>query len=190
VVIPLFEECIPRPLAATGQTKCYNANGDLISCDNTGQDGELRMGVKISPRFVNNGDGTVIDKLTGLIWLRNSKCIKFFLEDNSIVNDRSWLEALDAVKKLSFGYCGLTDGSEAGDWRLPNVRELESLVDYDHSQPAIDSTAFPDTEGSYWSSTTLLAVPHFAWYVSFDSGGIGGYDKYDQAHVRPVRGGK
>lgn len=190
VVVPLFR--VEHNLAATGQTNCYNENGGLISCYHTGQDGDVRKGMVASPRFVNNWDGTVTDKLTGLIWLREGNCTKFFATDSIKVNERPWQDALEAANKLTSGYCDLTDGSSPGDWRLPNIRELESLVDYGRFHPCIDDTVFPSTMiHSYWSSTSIEAFPHHAWYVSFDTGGIGGYEKLrdENVHVRAVRGG-
>jgi hypothetical protein len=71
VVIPLFgdETQSLAPVAKTGQTRCYNESGTTIKCTGTGQDGEYRKGVASpTPRFTDNGDGTVTDHLTGLIF--------------------------------------------------------------------------------------------------------------------------
>jgi Protein of unknown function (DUF1566) len=73
-------------------------------------------------------DGTVRDNLTGLMWLKNADCFGQF---------RTWAQALTDANTLSNGTCGLTDGSVAGDWRLPNVKELLSLIDYGHFDPAL-----------------------------------------------------
>ena len=54
------------PLPATGQTTCWDSNGNAISCAGTGQDGELRKGAALA--YVDNGDGTVTDVNTGLVW--------------------------------------------------------------------------------------------------------------------------
>src|ERR1039457_6671138 len=63
----------PAPVLQTGQTTCYNTAGSLISCANTGQDGEFQNGLSWpSPRFVDNGDQTVADKLTGLVWTKDA----------------------------------------------------------------------------------------------------------------------
>jgi hypothetical protein len=59
----------------TGQTGCWDSSGAVIACAGTGQDGELQKGAALpSPRFTDNGDGTVTDNLTGLIWLKNADC--------------------------------------------------------------------------------------------------------------------
>lgn len=138
----------PAPVPATGQTNCYDSSGSLISCEETGQDGEYRSGVPWPvPRFTDNGDGTVTDMLTGLIWLKDANCL----------GAMNWQAALDSVKALAAGTCNLNDGSEVGQWRLPNVKELLSLMDYGHRLPALPENhpfdnAFPGKE--YWTSTT------------------------------------
>ena len=72
-----------------------------------------------NPRFTDNGNGTVTDNLTGLIWLKNANCF----------GAKDWAMALSDANTLNNGECGLTDGSVEGDWRLPNVREMQSLID-------------------------------------------------------------
>ncbi len=99
----------PAELWKTGQTTSYA----------TGDDGDLERGVAWpSPRFTDNGDGTVTDNLTGLIWLQNANCF----------GARTWANALTDANTLNSGECGLTDGSVEGDWRLPNRKELRSLI--------------------------------------------------------------
>ena len=102
-------------LAKTGQTTCYNQTGGAIDCAGTGQDGDYQKGIPWpDPRFSNNGDGSITDNLTGLTWLQDTQCI----------GRVDWLPALDAVNALANGSCGLTDGSAAGEWRMPNYLEL------------------------------------------------------------------
>ena len=127
----------------TGQTLCYDAAGTVIDCATDigpGQDGDLQMGVKWpNPRFTKNGDGTVTDNLTGLIWLENADCAAATM---------NWAAALAFANTLfdgsgdhNGGDCGLSDTSAVGAWRLPNVRELHSLVHYGFSDPCIPNTA-------------------------------------------------
>src|SRR5256886_17017803 len=66
------------PLPATGQTTCWDSNGNAISCAGTGQDGELRKGAPLA--YVDNGDGTVTDVNTGLVWEK--------LSDDGTVHDK------------------------------------------------------------------------------------------------------
>jgi hypothetical protein len=171
----------PAPVAKTGETICYDSGGNEITCLGTGQDGELQEGVASpSPRFTDNGDGTVTDNLTGLIWLQNANCIEL----------QSWVGAL-TVKGLAAGQCGLSDGSAAGDWRLPNVRELQSLVDYSTLSPSLPA-GHPFTNFQpefYWSSTSYVFNPSVAWGVNFFDGDVGGGLKVDVFFVIAVRGG-
>src|SRR4030042_4797775 len=110
------------PVPKTGQTDPYG----LI-----GTDGALQKGVAWpTPRFTDNLNGTVTDKLTGLIWMKTGNAFGL----------RTWLQALSDANNLKSGdpYTDLTDGSKAGDWRLPNIQELQSLVDYSRNAvPAI-----------------------------------------------------
>ena len=137
VVIPLMQDATgpPAPLPKTGQTDCYYGDGTSDSCTcgtvncPSGQDGDLEKGEAWpNPRFVDHGNGAVIDKLTGLIWLKEGEC-SFHPTNPTIPNERSWTSALAACNQLASGTgrCDLTDGSSAGDWRLPNLRELDSL---------------------------------------------------------------
>ena len=180
------------PVEKTGQTTCYDENGQLVTdCLGTGQDGEYQEGIPWpAPRFSENGDGTVTDNLTGLIWLHNGNCTVFFSGDTTGINDRSWNNALIAANFLANGYCGLSDGSSAGDWRLPNVRELQSLIDYGRYNFSLP-TGFPFTnvKALYWTSTTYAPTTYFAWYVSIYDGSVQIYNKAMNNPVWPVRGG-
>lgn len=83
------------------------------------------------------------------------------------------------------GYANYTD------WRLPNVRELMSIVDYGAAAaPRINTTAFPDTvSGVYWTSTTYVPGTTLAWIVNFNNGGVNTNGKTTTTYVRCVRGG-
>ena len=165
------------PVPKTGQTTVYGQNG-------TRDDGALKKGVAWpTPRFTDNLNGTVTDNLTGLIWMKNA---------DGFGGTKTWAEALSAADSLKSGDAGLTDGSKAGDWRLPNVRELRSLIDYGRSNPALpDNHPFDGVQGFYWSSTTG-PDPALAWDVFI--GGTGeaeGIDKgYEDDFVWCVRGGQ
>jgi hypothetical protein len=170
----------PAPVPKTGQTESRA----------TGDDGDLQKGVAWpDPRFTDNGDGTVTDNLTGLIWLQNANC---FGVD-------SWSTALDDANALNSGECGLSDGSSEGDWRLPNVRELQSLLHYGVHDPAVPNTVGTGqwSEGDpfigvqsdyYWSSTTFTTTD--AWRVYLGNGYVNGSYKPSDNCVWPVRGGQ
>ncbi len=152
-------------LPETGQTTCYDASGSVIACPNTGQDGDLLIGVSWpTPRFTDNGNGTMTDDLTGLIWLKNANCF----------NTRNWSDALSDANGLANGSCGLSDGSNAGDWRLPNLNELESLVNTEEISAAawLAGQGFTNVkEPYYWSSTTYTLDTDLAWYFGPWGGG-------------------
>ncbi len=172
----------PGGVAKTGQTVCWDGSGTVIGCVGTGQDGALQKGVSVSPRFTDNADGTVKDNLTGLIWLKNASCF----------GSLTWTTALSNSNTLASGACGLTDGSVAGAWRLPNLRELQSLIDYGRSSPALPA-GHPFSgvlNVNYWSSTSHAVVPSFAWQVNIDNGFVPNYEKVYNFYVWPVRDGQ
>ena len=153
----------------------------------TGDDGDLQKGVAWpSPRFTDNGDGTVTDNLTGLIWLLNANCYSI----------RTWISALSDANNLKNGECGLSDGSAMGDWRLPNVREMQSLVDYGDvgvSAGLVLPSGHPFTgvqSSFYWTSTTKADVSSLAWLVTLAYGDLTFGTKADEDYVWPVRGGQ
>jgi hypothetical protein len=79
-------------LPKTGQTTCYDSDGNVISCEGTGQDGDIRAGVAWpTPRFTDNRDGTMSDNLTGLMWLKDADCF----------GSRDWENALRKVKDFN-----------------------------------------------------------------------------------------
>jgi hypothetical protein len=143
-------------LAATGQTTSFAV----------GDDAALQKGVAWpAGRFVDHADGTVTDQLTGLTWLKNAGCF----------TSTNWANALNDVNQLASGACGLSDGSSAGQWRLPNLHELESLVNVAYSNPAITpgSPFFNVSNGIYWTSTSYyggLPGSPSAWAIRMSDG--------------------
>jgi len=143
-------------LAATGQTQSY-APGD---------DGDLKEGLAWAvPRYTDNANGTITDNLTGLIWLKNAGCFA----------TTTWNNALTDVNGLASGMCGLSDGSTAGQWRIPNLVELDSLIDPSASGPALTAAhPFVNVANSiYWTSTTYFGgeegSPN-AWAIRLQDG--------------------
>lgn len=156
--------------AKTGQTTKYR-NGD---------DGDYERGYPVAPpRFVDNGDGTITDNATGLMWAKDGNAAGC---NNG--NTKLWADAIDWAEGLSF--------AGHSDWRLPNVKELRSIVDFSKKDPCIDTTYFPNTKGDYyWTSTTWNLVTTNAWNVQF----IYGRSRYSDKstgnfYVRAVRLGK
>ena len=184
----------PSPVAKTGQTTCYDASGDIHSCQlliTVGQDGNRRGVAWPNPRFKDNLNGTVTDNLTGLIWLKNANCF----------GQRTWYDAISDCNGLSSGSCGLTDGSNALSWRLPNRFEMESLLYLQYATPALANTAgtgqlsagdpFNNVQYSnYWSSTSYVDIFSVnAWCVSMWDGLVHDLSKSVGIYVWPVRGG-
>lgn len=119
--------------------------------------------------FVDNWDGTVTDMTTGLMWQQYEP------------GQMAWEEALT--------YCENLQWANYDDWRLPNVYELQTLIENHGFPPTINATAFPFVMwGGYWSSTTDQD-PKVAWLVEFMYGGIFNYYKSNSYYVRAVRGG-
>ena len=179
----------------TGQTTQYDANA--TKADDGGAD--PRGDSLPTPRFNDNGDGTVTDNLTGLIWLQNAYCA------NTTMN---WQPALDAVLELNTSgtmnsnNCGDT-GSHT-DWRLPTLREMQSLIHYAYSSPALsndagtgkwtsgaDSTFSNVQSNYYWTSTTYADYSAYAWVVTLYDGIVSYGDKsFAYYPVWPVRAGQ
>ena len=163
----------PSPAQKTGQNTLYE----------TGDDGDLKKGMAWpDPRFVDNGDGTVTDKLNGLFWLKNASCF----------GASTWSQAISDCSGLASGACSLTDGSIPGEWRLPNIDELLSLIDRSQTALALPSgTPFVDAQASnYWSSTSSSSNTDSAWFVFLADGYSDFNPKATASYVWPVRGGR
>lgn len=151
-----------------------------------------------SARFTENGDGTVTDNRTGLIWLQDASCDELPRTDRS---GRAYgTTAIAAAADLTDSICGLRDGSRAGDWRLPSRSELLSLLDLQFHDPALPNAAglaqwaaddpFSGVESTYyWSSTPLASDPLFVWCVDLADGIVFYAYEVNYYYVWPVRGG-
>jgi hypothetical protein len=122
-------------------------------------------------RFIDNGDGTITDTSTGLMWSKATVC----------VGEVNHAKAGEICTALAL--------ADHHDWRLPTVEELFLLADRSKVSPAIDTEAFPDTKSDwYWSSTVHASGSSYAWVVSFDNGGALIVLRIsDSAFVRAVR---
>jgi hypothetical protein len=185
---------------ASGQTTAYGS----------GSDGAVRAGAELA--YTDNGDGTVTDHNTGLMWEKKDDSGGIHDQDNTYdwwggVTSGFLMDGTMVTRFLSTlntppcfaGHC---------DWRIPNVRELQSIVDYEIPSPGpAVNAAFHNVAGcprcadvtlascsctassTYWSSTTYRDFPDFAWLVDFYYGGVDFVGKSDDAYVRAVRGG-
>ena len=174
-VIPSFAFAGTVQLPQTGQTSTYYG----------GDDGDLRAGVPWpDPRFMVSGD-CVTDNLTGLMWTKNA---------NMPGGTRNWQGALDYVANTvnsGAGTCGHSD------WRLPNVNELESLVNAEQTNGAdwLNGQGFANVQAYwYWSSSTLASYTYYAWIIHMKHGYVDYHFKYylydepdSHNYVWPVR---
>lgn len=122
--------------------------------------------------FTDNGDGTIQDNYTGLTWQKFAP-----------TTPMTWEAALEYAKSVTLG--------GKWDWRLPNIKELQSLNDVSRVKPSINKTFFPNivTSAFYRSSTTQYKTPAIAWDLNTDYGVVTYNEKSLNEYVILVRGG-
>lgn len=154
---------------ATGQQTSYQA----------GDDGEFQAGAPLSyTEECTDGECVIIDNNTNLMWEKKP--------DGNVEDRYTWDEAFAYIDELNtVNFAGYDD------WRIPNAKELQSIVDYGRSEPAIDPIFGLTEAGTYWSSTSDAGFSIDAWDVNFFAGGFVGIDEKDSNNigVRAVRGG-
>jgi hypothetical protein len=162
-------------LPRTGQQGCFDGSGAAIACAGSGQDGELRRGLPWpAPRFAEaavNGEEGVLDRFSGLVWLHPQRLDAGLLD---------WRGAQDFAAAQGEG------------WRLPDIRELESLVDAGRANPALpDELAALGSiaaEG-FWSATQSGFDPAWAFVLYVQKGAVGvGFKAGREFPCWPVRG--
>ncbi len=184
---------------ATGQTTAYPADKQGNAGAVVPDDGTVEAGQTL--HYKDNGDGTITDKVTGLMWEKKS-------DDGDLLHDKDntypwtnflfdtiwdWLDDVNAE--------GGTGFARHRDWRIPNVKELQSIIDYENFSPAVASAFNTNCGGNtvftgsctaasnYWSSSTFANDSGGAWGVVFYNGYVDTDDKSNPRHVRAVRGG-
>jgi len=185
---------------------CFGAGGVLGGCALTpGGSG-----------FTDNGDGTVTDNTTGLMWEKKTPnvpvgaavfCTAATCPDPHDVNNLyTWSSSGTAADGTAFTLfleqvngrlCATATCPKLGghsDWRLPLLSELQTIVDLTATgcgtgSPCINSTFGPTVPYFYWSASTNASFPILAWSVNFTSGFSGFSVKTDGFYVRAVRGG-
>ena len=204
----LITGCTPAPpppaFPATGQTTCWDVGGNPAPCSGTGQDGDTQTGATLS--YTSNADGTITDNNTGLVWEKKTYCTEEATNDptpnHCYLNIYTWRSAFNYVAALN-----AANFAGHNDWRLPNVKELQSILNYQNVAPGVSSefNTCGSTAGSgsctqsgfgqvnvaaYWSSTSYVGLPGWHWCVDF-SGFPGGINctSLAFAYVRAVRGG-
>ena len=133
----------PALLPKTRQTTCFGSDGISRACTGTGEDGELQIGEPWpAPRFSNNGNGTVTDNLTGLMWTK----------DANLFGNLWWYDFSSYVTRMN---SGIYENYGYTDWRVPNVNEFESLIDINEYSPSLPpGNPFINVSSlPYWTST-------------------------------------
>jgi hypothetical protein len=170
---PVAIECQPpaaKGLPVTGQTNCFDSSGVEIPCDSAtcpGQDGAHVTGCPSEGPFI------------APMWQKETADISGdgLLDGNDRV---SWCDALAYCEGLTF--------AKHDDWRLPNIRELRSLIDFGPGLSRTIDPVFGAFSGFYWSSTSVADAPHYAWNVYFNVGFVGiDYKDLNLFYVRAVR---
>ena len=152
----------------------------------------------IAQRFTDNNNGTVTDTRTGLIWLKNANA-----DASNNFGYKTWAVAVAYCNSLASGTAGLTDGSTAGQWRLPSVQEFEGIGTDPPTTYCLDGSCYtcpapwtmPGTpftnvqSGFYWSSTEYAGDPNVAWLVYMGGGDLGFSGKSGNDYVWAVWGG-
>ena len=157
----------------TGQTTSYR----------TGDDGAYQKGAPATgARFIDNADGTITDRVTGLMWVKQPENIGGIWESAGQPVKMTWNDGIDNCNALNYaGYA---------DWRLPNAAELATLFDYAKYNPAIDTAFFPNTKSAnYLTSTTYKNNTANCEILNFTAPSIYPNAKTTAEYLRPVRGG-
>ncbi len=186
---------------ATGQTTTYTANKNdgITAAVAVPDDGTVQAGATLS--YTDNGDGTITDPNTGLVWEKkgddgnrlHDKDNIYWWSGNSVEETVwDWLEDVNAE-----GFVGFAGHH---DWRIPNAREMLSIANFDKLwavPAAFHTNCLPGVtvltgscsfQSLYWTSTTQANIATSAWAID-NYGSLGTYSKPGTARVRAVRGG-
>jgi hypothetical protein len=163
-------------LMETDQVSCFDAQGNVVDCRNSGQDGAFgREKQAAAARFSAAGD-IVEDRWTGLKWHKNANLPGFPLH---------WREAFEYIQEMNdFAASGIRQ------WQLPSRGELFSLVSHQNINPALpEDHPFDNVfNGYYWTQTSCSRLPNQAWYVHLGGGRVYRGMKHGSYMVWPVAG--
>jgi len=160
-------------LPDTGQTASYTST--------FGEDHDYQPAA-VQMNYTVNADNTITDNVTGLVWRRCSQGQNDDATCTGTAGTYTWGNALLQCEN---------ETADGGGWRLPNVRELMTIVDYGKTTaPRINATAFPSTVSNYyWTSTTYMSGTNTAWIVYFNNSTVTSGPKTNSYYVRCVRAG-
>lgn len=145
------------------------------------------------PRFLNLNDGTMLDTSNSLRWLRKADCTETAGGIDKSNGYLIWSNAGTWSNGLASGKCGLSDGTAAGDWRLPTIQELTTLVAAPDNYRAdnLNEAGFTYVQPYiYWSSDIYHSYMDFPWGVSMEMGYTQYFNEINQFQTLPVRNGK
>lgn len=164
----------------TGLAICTDADGNTIDCDSNdfpGQDAFYQSGCPSDGRFEDNGDGTITDHCTGLMWCA----------ETADVNDDGWIGGPDALTwQQGLKYCENLEFAGHTDWRLPNIMELLSIVNYNEFV-GMFYPEFTLDWSWYMTSTTYMGAKDGIWAFSFENARSIVGDKKGTYYLLPVR---
>jgi hypothetical protein len=187
--------CTGAQFPATGQTTAYQAdkNDGIVGPVVVPDDGTVQAGATLS--YTDNGDGTITDNNTGLMWEQKTSLDSTVNFANLHDADNYYVWSGNGSQETIWDWLGDVN-AEGGpgyaghnDWRIPNRRELESIVDAGRYNPPIDPIFGPTVVSYYWSSSSYAFLPSNAWGVDFGYGGVNALGKSNDRFVRAVRGG-
>lgn len=143
---------------------------------------------KFEFRYIDNGNGTVTDNMTGLIWMRcdlgsswDTALQACMTLDDEQGLARTWFEALDGVNDVN-NSGNYSEALAFQDWRLPNIKEIASLINFYCLPEKIDKNVFPNADNVYWSSTPFYKK------LAFGEKQNGLVPFYDAAYVANFHG--
>ena len=185
-------------LPDTGQTASYTdtygEDHDYTSANSAVCD---RAASGTDASFTDNGDGTIIDNCTNLMWKKCSEGLSGATCGTGSASTMTWENALAQCETVALcnddtfavdGDCSENEGVKYNDWRLPNINELLSIVNYSTASPSINTTYFPNTmSGYYYSSTNRFSNSLYAWGFTFSSSYTNYIGKSVSSYVRCVR---
>ena len=180
-----------RTRSGTGSTVGYTGNYRLVRLVSSSAAVESHFSDYSDDRYTDNGDGTISDAQTGLMW---SKCSYGQTYDgNDDDGDQVICEGSPAFGTWQQAFAWAADSNANvdhghSDWRLPNIKELGSIVDFGSAKPAINQNIFPNTaSGPYWSSTPSRANVLQTIFIGFQAGDYGPSDRISNLYLRLVR---
>ncbi len=180
-------------VAATGLSTCWDASGAVVPCAGTGQDGEIQAGRAMA--FLDNGDGTVTDLNTGLMWEKKS--------DDGSIHDKDTTYTFSEAASVHAAALNAEPFAGYNDWRVPNPKELSTICNYSRPNgralpPELYQNCTPGCtvttcscafSGFRWSSTLNQSLPTLGWTVSASNCDHSLATQTVSRGVRAVRGG-